>query len=78
MVAGLGAGVGRTGTVAAMTDNLAVHLPRDEWNKVLAILSQAPWNVANPLIMALGDQLRAQGPQPPRPNGPAEPETTRQ
>lgn len=73
MVAGARAG-------AVVMDNLTVHLPRDEWNKVLAILAQAPWQQANPLIMGIADQLRAQGPQPARPNGPApEPtETTRQ
>lgn len=49
---------------------VAVYLPAEEWNKVLAILSQAPWNVANPLIMALGEQLRAaQSTAAPRPNG---------
>ena len=41
-----------------------VHLEQLEWNQLLAILSQAPWNVANPLIMRIGDQLRAQAPKP--------------
>lgn len=37
---------------------IAVTLPAEDWNKVLAILAQAPWNVANPLIMQMGEQLR--------------------
>lgn len=37
-----------------------VKLPIDEWQKVLGILSQAQWALANPLIMAIGEQLRAQ------------------
>lgn len=45
---------------------LEVKLDQEEWNRVLAVLAQAPWNVANPLIMKIGEQLRAQAP---RPNG---------
>jgi hypothetical protein len=37
-----------------------VRLEPQEWNQLLQILAQAPWNVANPLIMKIGDQLRAQ------------------
>jgi hypothetical protein len=61
-----------------------VRLDAQEWSQVLQILSQAPWAVANPLIMKIGEQLRAQAPRseadvymeaarkeaPPRPNGP--------
>lgn len=43
---------------------MTVDLPGEDWNKVLAILAQAPWATANPLIMAIGEQLRARGPQP--------------
>jgi hypothetical protein len=43
-------------------DNQAVHLAPQEWNQLLQILAQAPWNVANPLIMKIGEQLRAQSP----------------
>jgi hypothetical protein len=39
-----------------MTD---VRLEPQEWNQLLQILAQAPWNVANPLIMKIGEQLRA-------------------
>lgn len=37
-----------------------VRLEMQEWNQLLAVLAQAPWNVANPLIMKIGEQLRAQ------------------
>lgn len=39
---------------------LSVQLEVEDWNKVLAILAQAPWAQANPLIMAIGGQLRGQ------------------
>jgi hypothetical protein len=35
-----------------------VSLDNDEWQRVLAILAQAPWATANPLIMKIGEQLR--------------------
>jgi hypothetical protein len=38
---------------------IEVKLPIEQWQQVLAILSQAPWAQANPLIMGIGDQLRA-------------------
>jgi hypothetical protein len=38
-----------------------VELDDDEWQKVMAIISQAPWNVANPLLMKMGQQLRMAG-----------------
>jgi hypothetical protein len=37
-----------------------VRLDPQEWNQLLQILAQAPWNIANPLIMKIGEQLRAQ------------------
>lgn len=40
-------------------NGVAVYLPMEDWNKVLAVLAQAPWNVVNPLIMSMGEQLRA-------------------
>ena len=57
-----------------------VNLEQPEWNQLLGILAQAPWNVANPLIMRIGEQLRAASepasaanPQQwKRPNGPDE------
>jgi hypothetical protein len=41
-----------------------VDLEDAEWRQVLAILAQAPWNVANPLIMKIGQQLQAAQPKP--------------
>jgi hypothetical protein len=38
---------------------IEVRLPLEQWQQVLAILSTAPWSQANPLIMELGNQLRA-------------------
>jgi len=40
----------------------AVDLTGQEWGQVMAILSTAPWRDANPLLMKIGDQLRAQPP----------------
>lgn len=37
-----------------------VNLDEEEWQKVMACLATAPWNVANPLLMKMGEQLRAQ------------------
>jgi hypothetical protein len=55
---------------------MTVDLPIEDWQKVLAILSQGPWQAVNPLIMAIGEQLRGQGqaqapeaPQAPRARG---------
>jgi hypothetical protein len=41
-----------------------VNLEDEEWQRVIQIIAQAPWNIANPLLMRIGDQLRRQ------PNGP--------
>jgi hypothetical protein len=35
----------------------SVDLTDEEWQKIMAILSGAPWNVANPLLMKIGGQL---------------------
>jgi hypothetical protein len=37
-----------------------VTLEDQEWQQVLALLSDAPWRVANPLLMKIGQQLQAQ------------------
>lgn len=51
---------------------IEVRLPLEQWQQTLAILSQAPWATANPLIMAIGDQVRSQtSGQTSRPNGDA-------
>ena len=41
-----------------------IRLEPTEWNQVLQILANAPWAVANPLIMKIGEQLRTQQVQP--------------
>ena len=41
-----------------------VRLPEDAWQRVLQILATAAWAQANPLIMAIGEQLAAQAPKP--------------
>jgi len=35
-----------------------VNLDSEEWQRVIQIIAQAPWNVANPLLMKIGEQLR--------------------
>jgi hypothetical protein len=37
-----------------------IHLDTEECNKMMAIIASAPWNVANPLLMKIGEQLRHQ------------------
>jgi hypothetical protein len=37
-----------------------VQLDDEDWQKVMAIIATASWNVANPLLMKIGDQLRKQ------------------
>lgn len=37
-----------------------VDLNDAEWGEVMAIISEAPWRRANPLLMKIGEQLRAQ------------------
>jgi hypothetical protein len=37
---------------------IEVRLPIEQWQQTLAILARAPWSEANPLIMAIGEQLR--------------------
>jgi hypothetical protein len=42
---------------------MRIELDEQSWRQVLAILAQAPWQAANPLIMAIGSQMQAQAPQ---------------
>lgn len=42
---------------------MIVDLDQPEWNQLLAILAQAPWATANPIIMKIGAQLQAAGHQ---------------
>jgi hypothetical protein len=37
-----------------------VELEEEEWQRVMAIIANASWNVANPLLMKLGEQLQVQ------------------
>jgi hypothetical protein len=37
-----------------------VELEPHEWGQVMGIISTAPWNVANGLLMKIGAQLREQ------------------
>jgi hypothetical protein len=39
---------------------MTVELTEAEWNQVISILAQAPWNVANPLLVRITQQLQAQ------------------
>jgi hypothetical protein len=41
---------------------IKVQMSMEDWQRVLGILAQAPWATANPLIMAIGEQLRQQQP----------------
>lgn len=38
----------------------SVSLTEAEWQQVLAVLAKQPWDVANPLIFKIGNQLRIQ------------------
>jgi hypothetical protein len=43
---------------------IEVRLALEDWQRVLGVLAQAPWQTVNPLIMSIGEQIRAQGPKP--------------
>lgn len=44
----------------------SVVLTEQEWQQVLALLANAPWRDANPLLLKIGGQLRMQQlPNPP-------------
>jgi len=38
----------------------SIELTDQEWGVLMSILSDAPWKVANPLLMKIGEQLRQQ------------------
>lgn len=38
----------------------SVVLSDQQWQQVLGLLSEAPWRIANPLLMEIGNQLRVQ------------------
>jgi hypothetical protein len=35
-----------------------VDLDANKWGQVMSILADAPWKIANPLLMEIGEQLR--------------------
>ena len=39
-----------------------IQLADEEWQQVMAIIANAPWRDANPLLMKIGAQLQAQSP----------------
>ena len=39
---------------------LAVQLSQEDWQRVLAAMSHAPWKDVNPLLMNIGEQLQKQ------------------
>ena len=45
-----------------------VDLNDQEWGQVMSILADAPWKQANPLLMKIGEQLRAAAMQSRVPN----------
>jgi hypothetical protein len=42
----------------------SVELSEQAWGQLMSLLADAPWKVANPLLMEIGNQLRQQH-QPP-------------
>jgi hypothetical protein len=54
----------------------SVDLSDQEWGVLMGVLSEAPWKIANPLLMKIGEQLR-QAHMPP-PNTAPTPEEIRQ
>lgn len=38
---------------------MQIDLDEQEWRQVVAVLAQAPWATANPLIMKIGGQMQA-------------------
>ena len=48
-----------------------VELDTNKWGQVMSILADAPWKIANPLLMEIGEQLRAQSSTPAQSIAPA-------
>lgn len=55
----------------APTQPFTIQLEAQQWNAVLAAISEAPYRVAAPLVQAISEQLQGQAQQPSLPNGPA-------
>lgn len=49
----------------------SVELSDQEWQQVIAVLATGPWNVVNPILTKLAQQLQ-------KPNGPAQPIRTKE
>src|SRR6516164_4108427 len=51
-----------------------IELSENKWGQVMSILADAPWKIANPLLMEIGEQLRAQrlAATPPKQTAPEE------
>jgi hypothetical protein len=43
---------------------IEIRLSAEQWQQVLTVLAQAPWATANPLIMAIGQQMQAHAATP--------------
>ena len=39
---------------------ISVEMDREEWDRVLMIIAEKPWSIANPLIMKIGGQIQRQ------------------
>ena len=52
----------------------SIELTDTEWGQVMSILADAPWKIANPLLMEIGEQLRSQrlAATPPKQTAPEE------
>lgn len=37
-----------------------VTLKKEQWEQILNVLADVPWRISNPLLMAIGSQLRLQ------------------
>ena len=46
---------------------ISVEMEREEWDRVLMILAEKPWSIANPLIMKMGAQIQKQALMQPLP-----------
>jgi hypothetical protein len=60
----------------APTHPFNVQLEAQQWNAVLAAISEAPYRVAAPLVQAISEQLQGQAQQTQQPNGPMLPPET--
>lgn len=38
----------------------SIDLSENEWGQVMAMIAERPWRDANPLLLKIGEQLRAQ------------------